>query len=110
MPAQVRCSPDSLRIGGTDYKDGNVRTGLLPSWLGFHADRTENDLKYGVTIGFQPGIDSGADLTGGPIDGGLGLNSSNFRQVFLEFSSTRWGGIKMAAIWACSVRRRSCPT
>src|SRR6267142_651106 len=24
-----------------EYKDSNVRTGLLPSWLGFHAERTE---------------------------------------------------------------------
>jgi len=82
-------------LSGGDYDDNNVRTGLLPSWLGFHAERTEGEIKYGVTIGFQPGIDSGADLTGAPIDGGLGLNSTNFRQVFLEFSGTDWGGIKI---------------
>jgi predicted porin len=82
-------------LSGGDYDDNNVRTGLLPSWLGFHAERTENDIKYGVTLGFQPGIDSGADLTGAPIDGGLGLNSANFRQVFLEFSGESWGGIKI---------------
>jgi predicted porin len=82
-------------LSGGDYDDNNVRTGLLPSWFGFHAERTENDIKYGVTLGFQPGIDSGADLTGAPIDGGLGLNSANFRQVFLEFSGESWGGIKI---------------
>jgi predicted porin len=83
-------------LSGGDYDDNNVRTGLLPSWLGFHAERTEGNTKYGVTLGFQPGIDSGDDLTGGaPIDGGLGLNSANFRQVFLEFSGTNWGGIKI---------------
>jgi predicted porin len=82
-------------LSGGDYDDNNVRTGLLPSWFGFHAERTEDDIKYGITIGFQPGIDSGADLTGAPIDGGLGLNSTNFRQVFLEFSGTDWGGIKI---------------
>jgi predicted porin len=82
-------------LSGGDYDDNNVRTGLLPSWLGFHAERTEGEIKYGVTIGFQPGIDSGPDLTGAPIDGGLGLNSSNFRQVFLEFSGTNWGSIKI---------------
>jgi hypothetical protein len=82
-------------LSGGDYDDNNVRTGLLPSWLGFHAERTEGEIKYGVTIGFQPGIDSGADLTGAPIDGGLGLNSTNFRQVFLELSGTDWGGIKI---------------
>jgi len=82
-------------LSGGDYDDNNVRTGLLPSWFGFHAERTEENTKYGITIGFQPGIDSGADLTGAPIDGGLGLNSTNFRQVFLEFSGTDWGGIKI---------------
>jgi len=78
----------------TDYKDTNIRTGLLPSWLGFHAERTEGSTKYGVTIGFQPGIDSNSGIAGAPIDGGLGLNSSNFRQVFLEWSGG-WGGIKI---------------
>ena len=82
-------------LSGGDYDDNNVRTGLLPSWFGFHAERTEDDIKYGITIGFQPGIDSGADLTNAPLDGGLGLNSTNFRQVFLEFSGTDWGGIKI---------------
>ena len=77
-----------------DYKDTNIRTGLLPSWLGFHAERTEGSTKYGVTIGFQPGIDSNSGIAGAPIDGGLGLNSSNFRQVFLEWSGG-WGGIKI---------------
>ena len=78
----------------TDYKDTNIRTGLLPSWLGFHAERTEGNTKYGITIGFQPGIDSNTGIAGAPIDGGLGLNSSNFRQVFLEWSGG-WGGIKI---------------
>jgi predicted porin len=82
-------------LSGGDYDDNNVRTGLLPSWFGFHAERTEANTKYGITIGFQPGIDSGSDLTGAPIDGGLGLNASNFRQVFLEFSGTEWGSIKI---------------
>jgi predicted porin len=81
-------------LSGGDYKDTNIRTGLLPSWLGFHAERTEGSTKYGVTLGFQPGIDSNTGIAGAPIDGGLGLNSSNFRQVFLEFSGG-WGGIKV---------------
>ena len=80
-------------LTGTDYNDNNIRTGLLPSWFGFHAERTEENTKYGITIGFQPGID-GANQ-GGRIDGGLGLNASNFRQVFLEWSGTNWGGIKI---------------
>jgi len=84
-------------LSGGDYDDNNVRTGLLPSWLGFHAERTEGSTKYGVTLGFQPGIDGAnqGGIAGGPIDGALGLNASNFRQVFLEFSGENWGGIKI---------------
>lgn len=81
-------------LSGGDYDDNNIRTGLLPSWFGFHAERTEGDTKYGITIGFQPGIDSNTGIAGGPIDGALGLNSSNFRQVFLEFSGD-WGALKV---------------
>jgi predicted porin len=82
---------------GVSYDDNNVRTGLLPSWFGFHAERTEGSTKYGVTIGFQPGVDGAnqSGITGGPIDGPLGLNASNFRQVFLEFSGENWGSIKI---------------
>ncbi len=102
--SNVDCSSDTTgpvlgglacgSISGGDYKDTNIRTGLLPSWLGFHAERTEGNTKYGVTLGFQPGIDSNSGIAGAPIDGGLGLNSSNFRQVFLEWSGG-WGGIKI---------------
>ena len=83
-------------LSGGDYDDNNVRTGLLPSWLGFHAEKTEGDNKYGVMIGFQPGIDGGNQnaIAGGPIDGGLGLNSENLRQVYLEWSGN-WGGFKV---------------
>ncbi len=80
---------------GVNYDDNNIRTGLLPSWFGFHAERTEENTKYGITIGFQPGIDSRTVINGVPIDAGLGLNASNFRQVFLEWSGTNWGGIKI---------------
>jgi predicted porin len=83
-------------LSGGDYDDNNVRTGLLPSWLGFHAEKTDGDNKYGIMIGFQPGIDGGNQnaIAGGPIDGGLGLNSENLRQVYLEWSG-RWGGFKI---------------
>jgi predicted porin len=83
-------------LSGGDYDDQNVRTGLLPSWLGFHAEKTDGDNKYGVMIGFQPGIDGGNQnaIAGGPIDGGLGLNSENLRQVYLEWSGN-WGGFKI---------------
>jgi hypothetical protein len=82
-------------LSGGDYNDNNIRTGLLPSWFGFHAERTEDKTKYGITIGFQPGVDGGnqGGIAGGPIDGALGLNSENLRQVFLEWSGG-WGGLK----------------
>jgi len=73
----------------------NIQTGLLPSWLGFHAETSKHEYKTGITIGFQPGIDSNTDISGAPLDGGLGLNSSNFRQVFLEFGQDSWGSIKI---------------
>ena len=81
---------------GSDYDDNNIRTGLLPSWLNFHAEKTDGDNKYGVTIGFQPGIDGGNQgaITGAPLDGGLGLNSENLRQIFLEWGG-KWGSIKV---------------
>lgn len=80
---------------GNNRDVNNVRTGLLPSWFGFHAEREENGLKTGVTLGFQPGIDSNTGIAGAPIDGGLGLNSANFRQVFLTFGADSWGTIKV---------------
>lgn len=103
--SDVKCEADPLGpvagglacgSAGTDYDDNNIRTGLLPSWFGFHAERTEGETKYGIMIGFQPGIDGGNQnaIAGGPIDGGLGLNSENLRQVYLEFSGG-WGGIKI---------------
>jgi predicted porin len=75
-----------------DFTD--IRTGLLPSWLGFSARTEHNGLSTGVTVGFQPGIDSNTAIAGAPIDGGLGLNSANFRQVFLDFGGD-WGTIKI---------------
>jgi predicted porin len=80
---------------GPDREFGDIRTGLLPSWFGFHATQEKNGFKQGITIGFQPGIDSNTGIAGAPIDGGLGLNSSNFRQVFIEFSGEDWGGFKI---------------
>jgi predicted porin len=80
-----------------DREFGDIRTGLLPSWLGFHAIQEKDGFKQGITIGFQPGADGGNQnaIAGAPIDGGLGLNSANFRQVFIEFSGEDWGGFKI---------------
>ena len=71
---------------GKDYKSNNVQTGLLPAWFSFSANTTNaNGLYTGLTIGFQPGLGSKHGALGSNQDGALGLNESNFRQVFLEF-------------------------
>lgn len=79
---------------GSDRTVGNVQTGLLPSWFGFHAKQDAGNVTTEINIGFQPGIDGGnqGGITGGPIDGGLGLNSENLRQVNLKFGGD-WGTI-----------------
>ncbi|HWM29917.1 MAG TPA: hypothetical protein VNQ14_15755, partial [Woeseiaceae bacterium] len=81
---------------GVDRDLGNIRTGLLPSFFSFHGTQEGDDLTTEVMIGFQPGIDGGnqGGITGSPLDGGLGLNSENLRQVFLQFGSD-WGKIKV---------------
>ncbi|MEX2495811.1 MAG: porin [Woeseia sp.] len=81
---------------GVDRDIGNIRTGLLPSWFSFNAKQETNGLTTEIMIGFQPGIDGGnqGSITGSPLDGGLGLNSENLRQVFLSFGAD-WGTIKI---------------
>lgn len=74
----------------SDYKSGNVQTGLLPSWFGLNAKQESNGLKTEINIGFQPGVDSG----GGAIDTGLRLNSENLRQVNVKFGAD-WGMITL---------------
>jgi len=73
---------------GIDRTVGNVQTGLLPSWFGFHAKQESDGLTTEITISFQPGVDGG----GGAIDTGLALGSENLRQVNLKFGSD-WGTI-----------------
>lgn len=80
-----------LACTGAD-DDVNVRTGLLPSWFGFAAKTTANNLDVGVNLSFQPGVDSGQFIEG--LDQALGLNSSNFRQVFLTVGNPGWGTVK----------------
>lgn len=81
---------------GVDRDLGNVRTGLLPAFFSFHGTQEADNLTTEVMIGFQPGIDGGnqGGITGSPLDGGLGLNSENLRQVFVQFGSD-WGKIKI---------------
>ncbi|MGH8196434.1 MAG: porin [Woeseiaceae bacterium] len=81
---------------GVDRDLGNIRTGLLPAFFSFHGTQEADNLTTEVMIGFQPGVDGGnqGGITGSPLDGGLGLNSENLRQVFVQFGSD-WGKIKL---------------
>ena len=75
---------------GSDRNVGSIRTGLLPSWFGFHAKQDTGGLTTEINIGFQPGIDGGAQSN--ELDGALQNNSENLRQVNLKFGSD-WGTI-----------------
>ena len=78
-----------------DSRDVNaIQTGLLPAWLGFGAKTNQGGFDLGLKIGFQPGISTDA-VTGNDLNNALGLNSSNFRQVYLEFGQENWGKIKV---------------
>lgn len=76
-------------ITTSDYKSGNVQTGLLPAWFGLNAKQESNGLTTEINIGFQPGVDGG-----GGLDTGLSLNSENLRQVNIKFGSD-WGTITL---------------
>jgi len=80
-------------LTGSNYDSSNVQTGLLPAWFGLNAKQESNGLTTEINIGFQPGIDSGDGKVGG-IDRGLGLNSTNLRQVNIKFGSD-WGTITL---------------
>ncbi len=75
---------------GSSYKTGNVQTGLLPAWFGFHAKQETDGLTTEITIGFQPGIDGGSS----ELDTGLSLNSENLRQVNIKIGSD-WGSVTL---------------
>ena len=80
---------------GNDRDVNNIQTGLLPSWLNFYAGTvTDSGVKTAVHLSFQPGIDSSSPF-GGPLDGALGLNASNFRQVFLTMGTDTMGTLKV---------------
>lgn len=73
-----------------------IQTGLLPSWFGFGAKTTQNDYDIGVTIGYQPGISTNSKVgESQDLNSALGMNNSNFRQVFLTFGQSDWGTVKI---------------
>lgn len=83
--------------GGESGDHSNIQTGLLPTWLSFHANTTNADGFYtGFTISFQPGVDSNQSLGDNALDGALGMGSTNFRVVNFEFGNKEtWGTLKL---------------
>ena len=81
---------------GSSRDVNDVRTGLLPSWLNFYAvTETDSGIQTAVQLSFQPGVDGGNQGANGGIDGALGLNTSNFRQIFLTFGNDEMGTFKI---------------
>ena len=79
--------------GDKDY--GDVRDGLLPSWFNMSAaTMADNGIRTAIHLSFQPGTGTDSGLTSA-LDGALGLNSANYRQVFLTFGTEEWGTIKL---------------
>ena len=80
---------------GNDRDYGDVRDGLLPSWLNFSAaTTTDNGIRTAIHLSFQPGTDTNSGFTE-PLDGALGLSSVNFRQTFLTFGNDELGTFKI---------------
>ncbi|HSH71814.1 MAG TPA: porin [Methylophilaceae bacterium] len=75
-----------LQTNGDDVQ--NIRTGLLPSAIGFGGKTRQNDLDVAFQFTFFVGGDDG---NGGLSGGG---NSINIRQAFLSFGDKSWGTIK----------------
>ena len=80
---------------GSDRTVHAIQTGLLPTWFGFSAKTTQSGIDIGVTLSFQPGISSDSPFAGNDLNGGFGLNNSNFRQEFLTFGTPTWGTVKI---------------
>jgi len=85
----------ALGSNGDSRDVETIQTGLLPSWFGFGAKTQQNGVDIAIKIGFQPGIDSQSDLRGDDLNQGLGMNSSNFRVVYLTFGTEKLGTFKI---------------
>ena len=93
---------------GTTHRNGasTVESGLLPSALVFSAKTTQEGFDIGVTFGFYPGINNGAQVSGANSkgasltgnlnnDSGLGSTGIDMRQNFFTFGDKEMGTIKM---------------
>ncbi|MCK8516150.1 porin [Methylonatrum kenyense] len=75
-------------------KTHNIRTGLLPSKLGFSASTRQNGFDVEAYVSYWPGVD-GSPVTGADRSAALGFGGANFRQVYLAFGNETMGTIKM---------------
>lgn len=93
-------SPSAIE-GGLACTDGNgskehgIRTGLLPSKLGFSASTRQNGFDVEAYVSYWPGTSSGNLITGDARTGAFGFGDANFRQVYLSFGNETMGTIKI---------------
>jgi predicted porin len=76
-------------VAGTDDKQTNITTGLLPNYLSVSGKTRQNDLDVGFTISIQPGTSTNNSLIQ------TNPNNQENRQAFLTFGDKSWGTIKM---------------
>lgn len=75
-------------VAGTDDKQTNITTGLLPNYLSVSGKTRQNDLDVGFTISIQPGSSTNQALIQ------TQPNNQENRQAFLTFGDKSWGTIK----------------
>ncbi|HEX5538750.1 MAG TPA: porin, partial [Methylophilaceae bacterium] len=75
-------------VAGTDDKQTNITTGLLPNYLSVSGKTRQNDLDVGFTISLNPGTSTTHSLIQ------TEPNNQENRQAFLTFGDKSWGTIK----------------
>ena len=95
------CRDDNDVAGGLACTEGgsestsdrhNIRTGLLPSKLGFSAETRQAGYDIQAYVSYWPGVNA-SDIGGRST--ALGNNTVNFRQVFLTFGNETMGTVKL---------------
>lgn len=76
-------------VAGTDDKQTNITTGLLPNYLSVSGKTRQNDLDVGFTISIQPGTSTNNSLIQ------TSPNNQENRQAFLTFGDKSWGTVKV---------------
>lgn len=74
-------------------KEHGIRTGLLPSKLGFSASTRQSGFDVEAYVSYWPGVDSNV-FEGSSRSSALGSGGANFRQVYLAFGNETIGTFK----------------